>query len=393
MISSKEKKTENTNRIIHHVKGKYNGPTIVFFAGIHGNEKAGVIALKAILPKLNPENVYGEIFGVYGNIKALKENKRYIDIDLNRIWTTKNLNNIKTASGLTNEQQEQRALYDFIITVLQTEKKAIYFIDLHTTSSKTLPFITINDAIINRKFSYCFPVPIVLGIEEYLDGPLLSYLNKSGYVSLGFEAGQHTDETSVKNCKSFIYLAITYAEALKDNFENLLQKHFHNLKKAANNNSYIYEVVFKYHIEENEAFKMKQGFKSFQTIKKGELLATSNNAPIYSPYSYELFMPLYQRKGNDGFFIIKKIPKLFLKASTVLRRLNADQMLTLLPGVSWHNKHQGVLKANLNITRFLAKSIFHLFGYRSKKVDNTQVLLFNRERIAKNESYKKTKWY
>ena len=39
--------------------------------------------------------------------------------------------------------------------------------------------------------------PIVLGIEEYLQGPLLSYINTLGYVSLGFESGQHDNKQAI----------------------------------------------------------------------------------------------------------------------------------------------------------------------------------------------------
>ena len=79
-----------------------------------------------------------------------------------------------------------------------------------------MPFITINDALINRKFSEQFPVPIVLGIEEYLNGPLLSYINQMGYVSLGFESGQHDDFSAITNSIAFVYLALVYSGVLKE---------------------------------------------------------------------------------------------------------------------------------------------------------------------------------
>ncbi|SHG82673.1 succinylglutamate desuccinylase/aspartoacylase family protein [Winogradskyella jejuensis] len=391
MIELKEVSTIE-KRIIHHVKGKQKGATIVFFAGIHGNEQAGVEALKNILPKLNKEDISGQIYGVYGNTKAIQQNKRYLTEDLNRMWTSKQLEALKTKTDLTNEECEQKSIYNFISQLLTDAKEPIYFIDFHTTSSKTLPFITINDALINRKFSKAFPVPIVLGIEEYLDGPLLSYLNKKGYVSLGFESGQHTDQQAVKNCESFIYLACHISEILK-NSSTTVMEHFYKLKKASDSKTDIYEVIYKYHIQEQEIFKMKADFKSFQSIKKGVLLATSNNKPIYAPSSNELFMPLYQESGNDGFFIIKRIPHFFLKLSSILRHLRADSLLTLLPGIKWHNKSQGVLRANLKVTRFMAKSIFHLFGYRNKQEDETHLLLYNRERVSKRDMYKDLPWY
>ncbi|WP_339756650.1 succinylglutamate desuccinylase/aspartoacylase family protein [uncultured Winogradskyella sp.] len=389
-LKTQKKQVEVPKRIFHHIKGKYPGATIVFFAGIHGNEFAGVDALNNVLKKLNEEDITGEIYGVYGNIKALQKNKRFLESDLNRLWTQNQLNAIQHKKKLNQEEQEQKELFYFIHKLLTSTDKPIYFIDLHTTSSKTLPFITINDALINRKFSSCFPVPVVLGIEEYLEGPLLSYLNTLGYVSLGFESGQHTDPGAVKNCEAFIYLALKHSGHLKSNNNHNYED---ELIKVSKGMSSIFEVVYKYHIQSKEVFSMEEGFESFQNIKRGTLIATTNGKNIYSDYSAKLFMPLYQKSGNDGFFIIRPIPKFFLKLSEILRQIKADSLLTLLPGISWHNKRLGVLKANLSVTKFMAKSIFHLFGYRNKQIDKTHLLLYNRERVSKNKMYKNEKWY
>jgi len=310
------------------------------------------------------------------------------------MWTIPQFEDLKRNKTKTPEQEEQQELLSFITELFANHKEGpIYFIDLHTTSSKTLPFITINDALINRKFSHCFPVPVVLGIEEYLEGPLLSYLNKLGYVSLGFEAGQHTDQEAIKNCEAFIYLALHHTGNLVETSEQILKQYEAELKGAAKNRYSTFEVVYKYHIEAHENFKMLKGFKSFQDIKKGTPLAISNDLEIVSNYNAKLFMPLYQNAGEDGFFIIKKIPKVFLKLSELLRGVQADVLLTWLPGISWYDKPKGVLKANLSVARFLTKSIFHLLGYRNKQLSETQLLLYNRERVAKKTSYKKTSWY
>jgi len=41
----------------------------------------------------------------------------------------------------------------------------------------------------------------------------------------------------------------------------------------------------------------------------------------------------------------------------------------------------------------MAKSIFHLFGYRNKQLDKTHLILYNRERVSKNEMYQNERWY
>ncbi len=387
-------KNITTNRIIGKYIGKINGPTIVFFAGIHGNEKAGVIALQKVFKNIFEHKKKGNIYGIVGNIKALNENKRFIDNDLNRLWTKSQLESLKTKTNLNSEEQEQKELYVLIENILNThQSQPIYFIDLHTTSSKTLPFITINDALINRKFSKLFPVPIVLGIEEYLNGPLLSYINQLGYVSLGFESGQHNDKEAITNCIAFINLALVYTKIISVKKIIGYPIYFNQLRTNSEDLTKIFEVVFLHRISENETFNMLPGFKSFQIINKGLPLANNNSHTIKSVYKGRLFMPLYQKQGKEGFFIIRKIAPIFLKLSEILRRLKIDSLLILLPGVSWETKEKQVLKVNIKIARFFAKSLFHLLGYRSQTIDKTHIKFYNRERTAKSKMYKKEAWY
>ena len=221
----------------------------------------------------------------------------------------------------------------------------------------------------------------------------MSYLNTLGYVSLGFESGQHTDPEAIKTCEAFIYLALKHSGNLVTNEKEEVKKNENILKKASENVASIFEIIYKYHIHPKEMFFMRDGFESFQDIEKGMTLATTNGKPIYSDYNATLFMPLYQKSGNDGFFIIKPIPRFFLKLSEVLRKIHADNLLTLLPGISWHDKRSGILKANLSVTRFMVKSVFHLFGYRNRQLDETHLLLYNRERVSKNDMYKNEHWY
>ena len=181
VYSSALDKSINVGRIIGKIKGKRKGPTMVFFAGVHGNETAGVFALDKVFKYLNPDDVSGSLYAIAGNISALGVNERYVHEDLNRLWKEDYIRDIKNKTVLKTDEAELLELFDIIEELLKSESGPFYFIDFHTTSSKTIPFITINDALINRKFSQQFPVPVVLGIEEYLDGPLLSYINELGY--------------------------------------------------------------------------------------------------------------------------------------------------------------------------------------------------------------------
>lgn len=396
MVDVKSKalnKTISVDRIIWKINSKITGPTVIFIGGMHGNETAGVFALKHVYKNIQKDKVKGNIYAISGNLSALKQNQRFIHSDLNRMWTYELLKNLETKTSLSAEEEEQVVLYELLKNIINDHSGPFYFIDLHTTSSQSLPFITINDALINRNFSRQFPVPIVLGIEEYLEGPLLSYINTLGYVCLGFESGQHDDINAVTNGISFVNLALVATASIDKNDIDDLLSHYQQLNQNTKHLDEVFEVTHLYRIYNGEDFKMRPNFSSFQKIKKGTILAESDGRDVAAPDSARLFMPLYQNRGKEGFFIIKRIAPFFMGLSSLLRRWRLDNLLVLFPGISWDDKEKGVLKVNLKITRFFAKQLFHLFGYRNKQVDSTHLRLYNRERVSKIDSYKELPWF
>ena len=155
----------------------------------------------------------------------------------------------------------------------------------------------------------------------------------------------------------------------------------------------MFQVEEVYRIKNNESFKMNNGFESFKKISKGTHLASSNGNKIAAKKSAFIFMPLYQNKGKEGYFIINKTPSFFLKLSTLLRNIKSDSLLTWLPGVYWESEKKEALQVNTNIARFFTKKLFHLLGYRNWQIDKTHIVMYNRERNSKKEHYKHTRWY
>ena len=378
------------SRFIKTIKKRKTEPAVIFFSGMHGNELAGQIALKKVIDELNESRFEGSFYAISGNLKAILKKKRFIDYDLNRMWTPARINKKSFNKDLYEEDREQRELYDILHWIFSNHEGPLYFIDLHTTSSKSPPFITINDSLINRRFSGLFPVPVILGIEEYLQGPLLSYINELGFVALGFEAGQHSAKESVDNAVSFIKLVLHFSGIYTP---EKLDEAYLMLQKNSGNNRNFYEIIFRYDILKDEHFIMKPGYSSFEFLKKGTLLATSNDKEIYLGKNATLFMPLYQKKGEDGYYLIRKIVPFFLKLSALLRTVNADNLLSILPGVSRLDSDNSSFIIDLKIARFMAKPLFHLLGYRSREKGANHIKVSSRDRVSKTELYDKLYWY
>mgnify|MGYP001585512185 FL=1 len=128
---------------------------------------------------------------------------------------------------------------------------------------------------------------------------------KKGHVGLAFEAGLHHSKTSLIKHEFFVKLSfhilgvydgyselelLELADLLSD---ELTPKHFH------------FTLVERYKIDTDEEFKMEEGFSNFEKIYKGEVLATNQYGDIMSAVNGNIFMPLYQNQGKDGFFIIQ----------------------------------------------------------------------------------------
>ncbi len=347
----------NSNRILGDITGSKQSPTVVVLAGIHGNEQAGVKASKKVLHKIKEENIpfRGNLYMIYGNINASNKGIRFEDVDLNRIWNKENLKAISNGSAEQNaEIKEQKEIYIIIKDILDKYNGPFYFIDLHTTSSATVPFITISDSLNNRKFSSNFPVPVVLGIEEYLDGPLLTFINEFGHIALGFEGGEHHDEKSVINCEAFIWKALVHSKCVaKKDISN-----YNDYKKELSDLCCKYdffEIKYRYGLNKDEDFKMNSGFINFEPIKKNQDLAKSNGELIRATEEGRIFMPLYQNLGEDGFFILSKISKFWLSTSLFARKFKINHFLRLIPGVRKDQKNNYTLIVDPKIAKYLAK--------------------------------------
>lgn len=393
-MPSTDTETTKTARFVAPPIIKESGPVVVFVGGIHGNEPAGVIALKQLLMELNEisDRVLGSVYGLVGNKQALKEGKRFNEVDLNRIWTAESVEDIDASKGLQYEYKEQLELWACLNEIVERHEGPFYFMDMHTTSAPTVPFMTVNDSLLNRSFTSNYPLPVVLGIEEYLQGPLLSYINSLGYVAFGFEAGQHDDQLSIQNCYDFAVLSLRITGILEEETCKC-DKHRGRLNQQTSDLEQFYEITFRHAIRNRDTFDLKPGYKNFQLLEAGEILGYEGKQILITETDTQLFMPLYQGQGDDGYFLIRPIPKFFLKLSKWLRKYRVDRLLPLLPGVYWKDPSKAQLRVNLRIARFLAVPLLHLFGYRKKDHGESELLITNREAASRTSDYKKAPWY
>ena len=185
--TAKRDVTIEIDHMIACLCGDESGPSLVVVGSIHGNEPSGAQALRNVAPSLQTmeARLRGRVFFVEGNVRASGTKVRFIDTDLNRAWKRANL--AKTGLVRTLTRAEDLELYELqrvFREILNTARNEVFVLDLHTTSAAGLPFATVGDTLRNRHFAKMFPVTMMLGIEEQLEGTILEYLNNKGAVTM-----------------------------------------------------------------------------------------------------------------------------------------------------------------------------------------------------------------
>ena len=91
-----------------------------------------------------------------------------------------------------------------------------------------------------------------------------------------------------------------------------------------------------------------------------------------------ILMPLYQKLGEDGFFIGRAISPFWLKVSEVLRRLKIQDYVYLLPGVARDEHDYETLIIDTRVARVFPLQIFHLLGFRKRRWSGNKLIVSRR---------------
>ena len=306
-------------RIIGRFDGTEKGPLLICFGALHGNEPAGIKAIDLVFKMLeiepisNPDFQYkGRFLGLIGNLKALEKGVRFIDKDLNRTFIPEHIERIRMLSKnqLDSEDKELLDLLNIIQLEIEDYKpNHILFLDLHTTSSTGGIFTICRNTPASIRIASALHAPVILGITRDLKGTTLHYFNNDNFdaeiLSITFESGQHEESLAVNRAISAIINCMKEIGSVQENHvenfhEEILIKYSDRLPKVAT-------LLERHAIEPEHQFKMRPGYENFQFVRKGEVIAKDINGPIRVKEDGLLLMPLYQSKGEDGFFVIKVV--------------------------------------------------------------------------------------
>ncbi len=296
-------------RCLGAISGPRGGPTVVITGGLHGNEPAGLFAAQKVLAELEAvrDAMCGTVVAFSGNRSALANGVRFVSRDLNRGWRTAHLDHLRDVGpdDLVSEDAEQRELHDAFIR-LERESSQLVFLDLHTTSGPTEPFVCFSDTPANRALACALSVNVVLGLEHEVDTSMLTWASSRGHVGISFEAGQHEDPAACDRHVSaawmlFVVLGVVDAHEVPGAETSRL------VAERAAISSRVVEVTYRHVVEPDDEFVMLDGFEGFDWIEAGQPVARDRRGPVRAPQSGLMLMPRYQAAGEDGYFLAREV--------------------------------------------------------------------------------------
>jgi predicted deacylase len=335
-------------REIGRLVGVEPGPTLVAVAGIHGNEPAGIEATRRVFARLSSGDlpIRGEFVAFAGNLAGLQRGIRYQAKDLNRIWSEERISALRALpeGGRDAEDREQAQLLSAIEAALERARGAVHLADLHTTSAAGIPFILFGDTLPQRRFARAFPLPIIIGLEEQIDGVLTEYWTRRGCTTFAIEGGQHASPDSIDAIEAVLWIALARAGLLQGNVPVEVTRSAALLERRRAGLPRVVEVISRRSVSPEDSFCMEPGFRNIDRARKGQLLARDRTGDIRAPADGMVILPLYQGLGRDGFFWGREVSGTRLLVSEALR------------------------------------SILHLFGYRRTRERGAE-LIIERQRI------------
>ncbi|MDZ7796022.1 MAG: succinylglutamate desuccinylase/aspartoacylase family protein [Candidatus Marinimicrobia bacterium] len=220
------------------------GKTLAVFCGVHGNEKAGVYAVNKILN--NIEIKKGVVYFVFANPKAIEENKRFIDKNLNRCFTD-------NQEGKSYEEKRAKDL----IKILELSDALL---DVHASnSSETIPFvITENgfDVVKNMNFEI-----IATGFDNLEPGATDEFMKNKGKIGICIECGysgksEENTDIAYNSILQFLQYFDAIDHIISNDYPDQKVLHVDTVQKVT-----------------SKEFTLTKTFRDFETIEKGFIIA------------------------------------------------------------------------------------------------------------------------
>ena len=257
------------------ISGDLPGPTVAVFAGVHGNETAGVYALQEVIPKLKITR--GNVVFVFANPPAIADNVRMHEKNLNRCF-------VKDIEGDTYEIRRAQEL----MQVLDTCEALL---DIHMFSDpEGEPFVICEENAF--EVAKLFDVNIVsTNWSKTEPGGTDSYMYALGKIGICIECGPISKAAEYKDFAiNSIYQFLQYFEMLP--FEVSVSTQPKRVIRAEN-------AV----IKDNEQLSLSEGLHNLDKLKAGQVIASDSDRVFYASEGECVLFPRYYAQVGQELYI------------------------------------------------------------------------------------------
>lgn len=297
----------------NRIAGDYGDPDseqlVLLLAGVHGNELGGVRALDLFFRYLNEHKVplKARVVGLIGHLSGIYRGVRFFEEDLNRLWADQVMHLALNHPSASPELAELAGIAQALKAIDYEKYPKRFFLDLHETSAENGIFLIVADYLQIREILDQLHAPVVLGLDRALENTSIGYMSRQGFIAMGFEGGRIGSTESVMNHQKMIWqlLERTGAAHIADLPDEIST--YHDLEHFAACHPSVLTLDYVHKTREDDHFQMVPGFKNFDRVTLGQLLAHDVHGPIMAKSSGYILMPRYQPKGTDGFFIMKPV--------------------------------------------------------------------------------------
>lgn len=254
------------------------GPTIALFAGVHGDETAGIWALQNIAPKLKLTK--GSVYIVYANPPAIEKNVRMVTKNLNRCFVAGN-------DGESYEDQRARQLMKIL-------DKCDTLLDLHMFYEPGEPFAICESNSLS--VAAALPLKIVsTGWVATEPGATDGYMYSQGKQALCIECG------GIPEAKE----KVAFAEEIIGRF----LQYYDVIEKGYKPERYEQQIVTVNRAQHktSENFTLLPHFKDFQNLTPGQLIAKDGKQEFRAGENECIVFPHYRARVGEEAFIIGDI--------------------------------------------------------------------------------------
>lgn len=299
-------------RILGSFSGGDSGKLMIIVGALHGNEKAGLKAINSVFLDIQKHNipVNGQVYGIAGNQQAIEANERFLNYDLNRSWKSPHMETLLTldVDQLTEEDLEQVQLYQLLEKLSQGDYTDKYLVDLHTTSADNGNFIVHPGKPADTDAVRALKLPVVINLHTFLPGTLLHYMSEKGFASFAFEGGQIASQRAIDVHTLGVWELLLKSGIIEEqHLPDSVDSYAEMVSNLHANLPMTVKVLHRHEVLPTDHFKMLPDYENFQAVTRGEVLANDASGTITSPVDGLIFMPLYQKAGNDGFFIVEEV--------------------------------------------------------------------------------------